>query len=59
MTKTNTIEDIPAAIEEKRNQLQDLRVQLYTNELKDVSQIRKTKKEIARLLTQQSLRKVS
>jgi large subunit ribosomal protein L29 len=52
-------EDLRKEIEEKRRHLFDLRSQAVTEKLEDPSQLKKTRKEIARILTILREREVS
>jgi ribosomal protein L29 len=54
MTTEKNVAEISSEIEEKKEKLYELRIQMYCNEMKDISQIKKTRKEIARLLTVQN-----
>ena len=47
--------DIIKNIQEKTKELVNLRFQIVSNQLKDLKQIKKTKKEIARLKTRQNM----
>lgn len=49
--KNKTIQEITEMLKEERIKLGKLRFELSNKTLKDVSQIRKTKKDIARILT--------
>ncbi len=43
--------ELVAALQDKREKLRELRFNLATGKVKNVSQVRKLKKEIARILT--------
>lgn len=50
-------EELHVELERLRRHLYDLRSQAVTEKLEDPSQMKKTKRDIARLLTEQSARK--
>jgi len=50
-------EELHVELERLRRHLYDLKSQAVTEKLEDPSQMRKTKRDIARLLTEQSARK--
>jgi ribosomal protein L29 len=50
-------QEIDAHIKQKQKELFDLRIKMATNELKNVSELGKTRKTIARLLTYKNMPK--